>query len=417
MVGHQMTDTVIVGAGPYGLAIGAHLKRRGIPFRIFGRPMDSWRAHMPKGMLLKSDGFASNISDPDGQLTLERFCQERSIPYGHTGIPVRLETFTEYGLTFRDRLLPELEDKMVVSVEPAPQGFSVRTEDGEIVHARVAVLAVGITHFEYVPDTLAHLPPEFLSHSARHSEVEVFSGRNVLIIGAGASALDWAGLLYEAGVNVQIVSRQTSLKFHGRPNGKPRSLWQRIQKPQTGIGPGWKASFYANAPGLFHHLPENLRLEIVERTLGPSGGWFIKDKVVGKVPPLLGYSIKRAQVEGGQVRLELRAQDGTERLLTADHVIAATGYRVDLERLTFLSPQIRSCVKCVKRTPILSSEFESSVPGLYFAGLAAANSFGPVMRFAYGADFCARTLARALSRSYVREPERYRETTLVSAAK
>ena len=361
---------------------------------------------MPKGMLLKSDGFASNISDPKGQFTLERFCAERGIPYADTGIPVGLETFTEYGLAFRDRVVPELEDKLVINIELTPEGYLLRLDDGELVKAGRVVLAVGITHFEYVPDILAHLSPEFLSHSARHSEVGVFSGRNVVVIGGGSSALDWAGLLHEAGVNVQLVARQTTLKFHGKPTGKPRSLWERIQKPQTGLGPGWRSSFYANAPALFHHLPESLRLEIVERTLGPSGGWFIKDKVMGQVPLWLGYTIENAEVQGRQVHLRLRARDGTTKEIMADHIIAATGYKVDLDRLTFLSPDIRARVKSVNRTPVLSSDFESSVPGLFFAGVAAANSFGPVMRFAYGADFNARTIARALSRSIIRESER-----------
>ena len=66
-----MIETAIVGAGPYGLSIAAHFRSRGIPFRIFGRPMDSWLAHMPKGMMLKSDGFASNIYDPDGLIYLK----------------------------------------------------------------------------------------------------------------------------------------------------------------------------------------------------------------------------------------------------------------------------------------------------------------------------------------------------------
>jgi len=401
-----MTNTAIIGAGPYGLSVAAHCGQRGIAFRIFGRPMDSWRAHMPKGMLLKSDGFASNISDPKGQFTLERFCAERGITYADTGIPVGLETFTEYGLAFRDRVVPELEDKLVINIELTPEGYLLRLDDGELVKAGRVVLAVGITHFEYVPDILAHLSPEFLSHSARHSEVGVFSGRNVVVIGGGSSALDWAGLLHEAGVNVQLVARQTTLKFHGKPTGKPRSLWERIQKPQTGLGPGWRSSFYANAPALFHHLPESLRLEIVERTLGPSGGWFIKDKVMGQVPLWLGYTIENAEVQGRQVHLRLRARDGTTKEIMADHIIAATGYKVDLDRLTFLSPDIRARVKSVNRTPVLSSDFESSVPGLFFAGVAAANSFGPVMRFAYGADFNARTIARALSRSIIRESER-----------
>src|SRR6202167_5229201 len=109
-----MLNTAIIGAGPYGLSLAAHFRRRGIPFRIFGRPMDSWRAHMPKGMFLKSDGFASNISDPGSEFTLEKFCAERGIQYASAGIPVGLATFTAYGLAFQGRMVPELEDKMVV---------------------------------------------------------------------------------------------------------------------------------------------------------------------------------------------------------------------------------------------------------------------------------------------------------------
>jgi thioredoxin reductase len=412
-----MTNTVIVGAGPYGLSLAAHLRHFGVSFRIFGRPMDSWRAHMPNGMLLKSDGFASNISDPKGEFPLAKFCAERGIAYADTGIPVRLETFAEYGLAFRDRMVPELEDKLVVGIEQIAGGYKLRIEGGEVVTARHVVLAVGITHFEHVPEVLAHLPAEFLSHSARHSKPEVFSGRSVVVIGGGASALDWAGLLHEAGVNVQLIARQPALKFHGKPTGMPRSVWQRIQKPQTGLGPGWRSSFYANAPAVFHLLPEDLRLEVVRRTLGPSGGWFIKDKIIGKVPLWLGYSIESAEVRGNQVQLRVRGQDGSVKTILADHVIAATGYKVELERLKFLSSAIRTNLTAVEGTPVLSSDFESSIPGLYFVGVASANSFGPVMRFAYGAEFAARTLSRALSKSVLHESVTDSSATLMGAPK
>src|SRR5215470_11412704 len=126
-----MTDTVIVGAGPYGLSIAAHLRHSGIPFRIFGRAMDSWISHMPNGMMLKSDGFASNISDPNGDYTLGQFCAEKGIPYRDKGIPVGLETFSAYGLAFRDRKVPELEDKTVVSLYPEAEGFIVTLNTGE----------------------------------------------------------------------------------------------------------------------------------------------------------------------------------------------------------------------------------------------------------------------------------------------
>jgi thioredoxin reductase len=154
-----------------------------------------------------------------------------------------------------------------------------------------------------------------------------------------------------------------------------------------------------------------MRLDIVRRTLGPSGGYFVKDKVVGKVPMLLGHSVESADVKDAKVVLSIRAVNGNRQQLSADHVIAATGYKVDLGRLTFLSSEIRSALKQVNRTPLLSSEFESSVPGLYFVGIAAANTFGPVMRFAYGADFAARTVARALRKSRSPEP-----TTEVASA-
>jgi thioredoxin reductase len=393
-----MLSTVIIGAGPYGLSIAAHFRHCGIAFRIFGRPMDSWLAHMPKGMMLKSDGFASNIYDPESAFTLEQFCAERGIEYGHTGVPVKIDTFTSYGLAFRDRMVPELEDRMISSIERVPNGFKLQLEDGETFEARNVVLAVGITHFDWIPQNLSHLPQEFLTHSARHREVEPFRGRDVVVIGGGASALDLAGLLKEAGANVQLASRRKELVFHSQPTGKPRSAWQQFRHPQSGLGPGIRSRFYADAPAAFYHLPESLRLKIVRRALGPSGGWFIRDKVIGKMPLHLGCTPQQAKVQDGKVHLTLRAEDGSTREIVTGHVIAATGYKTDLDRLKFLSPEIRAKIKSLNGTPALSSNFESSVPGLFFAGVSAANSFGPVMRFAFGAGFAARTLTGALSK-------------------
>ncbi|MGA2003713.1 MAG: NAD(P)/FAD-dependent oxidoreductase [Terriglobales bacterium] len=412
-----MLNTAIIGAGPYGLSVAAHFRRRGIPFRIFGRPMDSWLNHMPKGMMLKSDGFASNIYDPDQQFTLEKFCTERGIEYRESGLPVRLETFNAYGLAFRERMVPELEEKQVESVERTADGFEVRLEGGETVTAQNVVLAVGITHFNFVPERLAGLPEQYVTHSASHREVEPFRGRSVAVIGAGASALDLAGLLHEAGAKVQIISRSPELKFHSDPTGKPRTLWQTLRHPGSGLGPGWRSRFFANAPWAFHFLPESLRLEVVQRALGPSGGYFIKNKVVGKVPLLLGYNIDGAEVKDGNVRLYLRSQDGSARDVEFEHVIAATGYVVDVEKLKFLSKGIRSQVKTAQGSPVLSSSFESSVPNLYFIGVASANSFGPVMRFAYGASFAARRLTETMEKTLAHGAEPVPVRSVATTAK
>jgi thioredoxin reductase len=412
-----MLETAIIGAGPYGLSIAAHLRRRGISFRIFGRLMDSWRAHMPKGMCLKSDGFASNIYDGEGEFTLKHYCAEKGIEYADSGIPVRLDTFSAYGQAFKDRMVPELEDKLVTSLERSPDGFRLGLDSGEMLDARQVVLAVGITHFEYLPTDLASLPAEFLSHSFRHHDLEPFRGRSVAVIGGGSSATDLAGLLHEAGADVQLVSRKTALKFHGAPQmGKPRSWWQQIQRPQSGIGPGWRLRFLADAPMAFHYLPESLRLEAVRRVLGPSGAWFAKEKVIGKVPLHLGCTPERGEIRDGRVRLHLRTADGSQKAVLAEHVIAATGYKVNLDRLKFVSAGIRSQLNLLNGSPVLSTSFESSIPGLYFAGITAANSFGPVMRFAFGAGFAARTVTRAMAKSSLRKPMRTSSTSSASGS-
>jgi thioredoxin reductase len=412
-----MLDTVVIGAGPYGLSIAAYLRHKDIPFRIFGRPMDSWLKHMPKGMKLKSDGFASDIYDPEKAFTLRKFCAERGIEYGDTGIPVRIDTFTSYGLAFKERMVSELEDKVVTSVDRVAGGFNLRLADGESFQARRVVLAVGITHFEYVPENLASLPPEYLSHSSRSCEVAPYRGRKVVVIGGGSSALDWAGLLKEAGADVEMVARRTELVFHNKPTGKPRSWWQEIRHPKSGLGPGMRSRFFSDAPGVFYYLPEQLRVETVRRALGPSGGWFIRDMVVGKLPVHLGCNVQSCEVRNGKVHVEIQGNDGSKSEIVADHVIAATGYRVNLERLQFLNPQIRSSLKTLAGSPVLSPNFESSVRGLYFAGVAAANSFGPVMRFAFGAGFAARRISRALARSVSREPASAAVSTVATTAK
>lgn len=407
-------DVAVVGAGPYGLSIAAHLRGRGVEHRIFGKPMDSWRAHMPQGMFLKSDGFASNLYDPASDFTLQQFCAERGIAYADAGLPVALDTFTEYGLAFQKRMASGLEQTTVESVRPAPRGFRLRLATGETAFARRVVLAVGITHFTYTPPEIAHLPVELATHSFEHRRLERFKGRSVVVLGGGSSALDLAGLLNDMGAEVKLIARRRALNFHSKALSTSRPLWQRLRHPKSGLGPGLRARFYSNAPGIFHSLPENLRLAIVRRTLGPSGGWFIREKVLGRVPLILGTAIQRAGLQNYKVRLELRAVDGQASEVLADHVIAATGYRPEVARLPFLDETLRAQIEAVQGAPVVSAVFESSVPGLYFAGLSAANSFGPVMRFAFGAGFAARTLARALAGSRAKSAVKQRHAEAVA---
>ena len=123
----------------------------------------------------------------------------------------------------------------------------------------------------------------------------------------------------------------------------------------------------------------------------------MKDRVIGRIPTLVGSSLEDAEVKRDRVHLKIRGPNGVLQELVADHVIAATGYKLDLLRLDFLAAEIRSRIMAVDSTPVLSSSMESSLSGLYFMGPIAANSFGPVMRFAFGARFAATRISQTLA--------------------
>jgi hypothetical protein len=172
-----------------------------------------------------------------------------------------------------------------------------------------------------------------------------------------------------------------------------RSLYQRLRRPRTQLGEGLQLWVYDNAPQLFHLLPRQVRLSRVKASLGPAGGWWLKDRVVGHVPVLVGHQVRATEARNGRVALQLADQYGQPKSLIADHVIAATGYRFNFRNLPFLDQNLKSRIRHEEHMPQLSSNFESSVPGLYFTGLASANSFGPVMRFLAGTGFTARRIS------------------------
>ena len=356
---------------------------------------------MPQGMLLKSDPFASSLSDPQDFYTLARFSEERSIPYSESE-PVKLDTFCSYGLKFQKRWAPRLMEARVAKIERSGDEFIIALDDGGKVSARRVVIAIGVGPFRYVPEILSALPDRFVSHSFDHHDLSSFSGVRVAVIGGGASAIDLAGLLHERGCDVALVSRRAKLRFAGGSGSQqsgPSRLWRRIRHPPSGLGPGLRSRFSTDAPLLIHAWPKRLRFEFVRRHLGPAASKMMKDKVVGRVPLLLEREVAAVAVDDSHVMLTLSKKDGLHDILHFDHIIAATGFRIDLRRLTLLSPSLRRNIAEYRGAPILTRNFESSVPGLYFIGPAAAASFGPLMRFTFGARYAARRLTRALLRS------------------
>lgn len=386
---------IVIGAGPYGLSIAAHLGALGIPYRIFGEPMQSWRECMPHGMLLKSEGFASDLYHPASELTLRKYCEAQGLPYRDIGDPVPVERFIAYGQAFQARLVPQLERKEVRLVRKDGAGFAVLTSSGETHRARRVVVATGITHFGWIPQQLGNQPPELVSHSSAHVELSRFKGRHVGVVGGGSSAIDIAALLHEAGADVDVIARRQAIAFHNR-TAEPRPLLERIMAPWSGLGIGWRSRLCTDAPLLFHAMPERFRLLVVKRHLGPAPGWFMKDRVVGCFPLHLGSSIRGVEAHDGRLRMRIDRSAGGSQTLEYEHVIAATGYRPEIRRLPFLDRSLLEGTRTVEGAPVLNRNFESSVPGLYYVGLASANSFGPLVRFAFGAGFTARRLTRHL---------------------
>ena len=392
-----MHDVAVIGAGPYGLSIAAHLARTELDFRVFGTPMQTWRTQMPAGMRLKSEGFASRLYDPSGAYPLSRYCKENNLDYADIGLPVKLDVFTSYGLAFQKKFVPQLEQRQVVSVvqntADASGGFAVTLDNGETARFKRVVVAVGISHYAHMAPGLDGLPPELVSHSSTHANLTGFAGKTVAVVGGGASAADCAALLAQAGAETHIVTRKPKLSFHAPP--RKRTLLDRIRAPFTTIGPGWKSVLCTKAPLLFHFMPESFRLEVTRRYLGPAPCWFVRDEIERHVKVHAASTVASAIARGGRVVLALDGPHGRSAL-EASHVIAATGYRVDLARLAFLGDELRAKIRSVQDTPVLSRHFEASVPGLYFVGVSSANSFGPLVRFACGAGFTARRLVRRL---------------------
>ena len=332
-------DIAIIGAGPYGLSLAAHLRQRGVDFRIFGEPMRFWFdiARAGRERYLKSFCFGTDIYTPQKNLSFVSYSKARGL---ETFEPCAMRDFAEYGVWVQQQAIPEVEHRFkVVSVSRTPGGFRLTLSNDEAVDAKRVVIATGLKYFEYVPPVFAQLPAELVKHTSMVDDYESYRDRDVCVIGAGQSALEAAALLHEAGARPRLLIQGSEVLWMSRLP-QSRTLWHRLRSPVSGLGAGPKAWFLTTFPGALHAAPDAWRVRFTQRHLPPEGAWWLRDRVDGKAPIDFGATVVDARATNGRIALRVSDASKREKELVVDHVVAGTGFDVDVDRISFLSSEL-----------------------------------------------------------------------------
>jgi lysine/ornithine N-monooxygenase len=384
-------DIAIIGAGPYGLSVAAHLAGRRV--RTFGEPMETWRTRMPPDMLLRSDWKETSLSAPGDRGTIDRWAEEVGEKREE---PIPLQKFLRYAEWFRRAFVPEGDPSDVVSLDRVADGYRLATAAGTDVEARRVVVAVGATPFAHAPPPFTEAMGDRVTFATALQNYEDYRDKRVVVVGGGQGGLESASLAVEAGADVDLVIR-SSLRWFAdrephRPRGRLRQRLYRLAYPVVGYGPP-PLNRLALHPDLFALFPKAARRLLSGRILRAGGSPWLRGKVERTVRVSEGVAVEGIE-RGGVVRLRL--SDGSVR--EADAVIVAAGFRFSLERLAFLSADVRDRIAVEDDWPVLDRWFRSTENGLFFVGFAAEHRFGPIARFIPGTRFTANRVREALTR-------------------
>lgn len=383
-------EVAVIGAGPHGLSATTHMRRAGVQAQLFGDPMAFWRS-MPEGMVLRSNLRASNMIEPTGPLSIAGFAAETGLQLEQ---PVLLENFIEYGSWVQKTAVPDVDERIVTSLERSPRGFELQLADGGHVSSRRVVLACGIEPFESKPAGYDHLPPDTVSHTGRYRDLRVFAGKRVALVGGGQSSFTCAALMREHGAaEIEVLVRDSEVTWlRGHSVIKRLGRLGPILYAPTDVGPLWYSRLLAK-PDLFRLLPRDTQDRIAYRSIRPACSHVVRTQL-GDVRISTGVEVVGAQLDGHSLRVAI--SDGSVR--EVDHLMFGTGYSVDIARYGFLSESILAEMRRVDGYPVLHRGLESSVPGLHVLSAPAARSFGPIMRFISGSWYGGRAVARSIAR-------------------
>ncbi|PYR51758.1 MAG: hypothetical protein DMF89_04980 [Acidobacteria bacterium] len=406
-------DVVIVGAGPYGLSAVAHLLAAGVEPYVIGKPLAFWKHNMPRGMLLRSGIEASNIDAPQGRLSLRGYLKRTGRRLVE---PLPLEDFVAYGDWFQTQVAPALDTREVRGISHDGRTFELSLDDGEILGAESIILALGIGRFCQRPDQFEGVPRELAFHSSDLSDPSQFKGQRVAVIGRGQSALECAALLHENQAEVVILTRSPvryfgykwkKHLFRALTPGPLRPFSYRVLPP-TDLGGFRNGRKMAHPDKFRREFPESQKA-LLKLAATPIGAYWLMPRLAN-VTVKAGVTVSCVE----QLKNGLKLTLSSGAVETVDRVVLATGYKVDISKLGILDESLTRNLKVSDGYPVLTTGLETSVKGLYLAGVVAEKTLGPTMRFVTGTSNAGPRLAAAIvgERAVKRLTKRYRVTSL-----
>jgi thioredoxin reductase len=394
----KQKDVIVVGAGPYGLSIAAHLRGAGVEPYVIGQPLAFWKRSMPPGMFLRSRIEASNIAAPTRDLGLIEYERaiRRKLPE-----PLPIEDFIAYGDWFQARVAPNLDTRAVSSIARNGTGFAIALEDGEHVHAKSVVLALGIGLFATRPAQFLGLSKDLVLHSSEFNDPSQFIGKRVAVIGRGQSALEFAALLHEKKAHVELLTRSSTVDFLGfawrkhlfrRLTPGPLKPLSYLILPPTDLGDIRTARKMAD-PEKFRRQSPEIQKTLLKDVTTPRGAYWLPARLEG-VRIRTNVTVSGVEFAAGGLKLVL--SDGTH--ISVDHVVLGTGYRIDISKYRVLDASLLHQVEATADGyPVLTGGLETSVNGLFMAGVIAEKTLGPTLRFVTGTSNAGPRVAKAIA--------------------
>ena len=405
MTTRHSTDLLIVGAGPFGLAMAAHARHLGIDHVVAGEPMQFWRAHMPDGMYLRSD--CKWHLDPENADTIDAFLETRGLTAADT-TPLSRAVYLQYTQWFQDRkkIAPLATRVERLDSLDGDRRFRATLEDGSTIDADHVLLALGFVHFKHVPDDLTGvLPADRVEHTCDFVDFTDVRGLRYLIVGGRQSAFEWAALLAEAGAETVHVSHR-----HDSP-AFTVSDWEWVDPLVDRFveDPGWyRRLTRAEKDGLGRRLWAEGRLKLEPwldaRVRRPSICLWPNTRVTGCVQSgrALAVTLEAVtgprvdEVDGALLAATLEAAAGP-RGVDVDRIVLATGYKVDVARVPLLARgNLLARLQTDNGMPVLDEHLQSSIPGLFMTSMMAVRDFGPFLAFTVSARASAKLVGQVL---------------------